>query len=128
MRNILSSSCLCDKFVVILPASPPFTLQNLVTVLHTGHMQELSQEQASHMINLGKYLGIKLSKVDNENLDLVDEHEAETSRHDNDTQKIKTTTQSKIGCHALSFPMSRAHRDQSSKKIDEVMTGFLGRV
>ena len=107
MKNILASSCLCDKSVVILPASPPFTLQNLVTVLHTGHMRELSQEQASHVINLGKYLGIKLSKADNENLEVVDDLEAETSRDGNDRLKIKTTTRSKNGYLDLSFPMMK---------------------
>ena len=59
MKHIFSSFSLSDEIVIILPASPPFTLQNLVTLMHTGYMQELTQEQSSHVINLGKCLGIE---------------------------------------------------------------------
>ena len=52
--DILSSSCICDYNVLVLPASPPSTLRNLVTLLHTGNIKGLSKEQACDVIELAK--------------------------------------------------------------------------
>ena len=90
-------------------------------------MRELSQEEASHVINLGKYLGIRISKADKDNLELANNHETDIT-NDNDKLKIKTTTLSKKGCLDLSFPKSRTTRDHSCMEIDQILTGFLGRV
>ena len=54
LSDILSSSCVCDKNVLILPASPPSTLGNLVTLLYAGHITGLSRGQACHVSELAK--------------------------------------------------------------------------
>ena len=128
VKKMLSSFSLSDKIVIILPASPPATLQNLVTVMYTGHMQELTQEQSGHVINLGNYLGMKISEGDNIGIEVEDNLEAESTVNDNDKLKIKTKTFNKHGLLALSFPQSRTQRDKSRNKIKEVLHGFPGRV
>ena len=128
MKHIFSSFSLSDEIVIILPASPPFTLQNLVTLMHTGYVRELTQEQSSHVINLGKYLGIEISKGDTSVVEVEDKCEAETTNDNDNKLKIETKIFNKHGCLALTFPRSRTQRDQSKKEIDEVLAGFSGRV
>ena len=142
--DILSSSCLCETNVLILPASPPSTLENLVTMLYTGHNSTgLSRDQARHVIEIAKGLDldITIEVIDSDinNYDNIDadqdsslifctDSDADREEQNDQALRIKTTIVNKHGSLTLSFPESRSSRQASHMEINENMVGFHGRV
>ena len=116
--DILSSSCICDSSVLVLPASPPSTLRNFVALLHTGNIKGLSKEQACDVIELAKGFNLDISSELMAN-DLSSEENMVPDKSSfivpcddidldsNQKLKIKTTRVSKYGSLTLSFPECR---------------------
>ena len=113
------SSCL-------LKASPPSTLENLVTMLYTGHNSTgLSRDQARHVIEIAKGLDldITIEVIDSDinNYDNIDadqdsslifctDSDADREEQNDQALRIKTTIVNKHGSLTLSFPESRSSR------------------
>ena len=137
LSGLLSSSFCCENNAIILPASPPSTLDCLLNLLYTGNMSGMTKYQADQVIKIASYLDISVTigHADGKtNSDVLVSSVDEDSDKSNDADetlfiKTKTSTTSKHGSLNLSFPKCRSTRQKiSSSEVQANLTGFSGRV
>ena len=137
LSGLLSSSSCCENNVIILPTSPPSTLDCLLNLLYTGTMSGITKYQADQVIKIASYLDIRVTirHADGKtNSDVLVSSVDEDSDKSNDADetlfiKTKTSTTSKHGSLNLSFPKCRSTRQNiSSSEVQAKITGFSGRV
>ena len=66
LHDTLPSVCSCESNILILPSSPPSTLDNLVTLLYTGSISDISRYQAGQVVNLARVLDINITSEVND--------------------------------------------------------------
>ena len=66
LHNIISSSCLCQNNVFILPSSPPSTLPSILALIYTGSISGITKYQADQVIEMAKLLGISIQSIASE--------------------------------------------------------------
>ena len=139
ISSVIGEPCICQSNpIIILPPSPPTSLENLRTLFYTGLISNLSKYHARLVVDLAKQLGIDISitenKVDNTDSDAahIDTYSVfgEKSELRSTLLKIETfVSDIKSGDNVkLSFPKSRIKREASDTKIIEKLHGFEGRV
>ena len=137
----VGESCICHwNPTIILPLSPPRTLNKLATLLYTGQVPKLSEAQARHIAVLARHLGmntsIALEKADS----MSDESSLDQPEHGNSEDKASMQNHSELISSPLnleialsddvllSFPKSRIKRDVSKNIKTEYLSGFHRRV
>ena len=60
LRALFGDSCCSGPDIMILPSNPPTSLSSLVTLLYSGQISILLEEQARHISVLAKCIGIEL--------------------------------------------------------------------
>ena len=128
------ASCPYEANVLILPSSPQTTLDNLITLLYTGHISGLSENQARHVIKVAHVLGLNISHsikdvgLEQNSNNVVNENVQHNSIF-NQKLKVETNLRCKDEKLTLSFPDSRSNRDIADQiVIPEHMAGFEGRI
>ena len=145
ISSLLGEPCTCQANAsIVLPSSPPSTLESLVRLLYTGLVSNLSEDHAKQVCVLAKQIGIDLSIEEVEGLTTTQNEKLDNGHNDNrnntiDGQKtelgstllnIQTLVRNdKIGSTVrLCFPSSRIKRQTSENQTVEMLSGFKGRV
>ena len=146
MRSVIGEPCTCQSnHSVILPPSPPTTLDNLRTLLYTGHVASLSEYHARHVVILAKQMDIditmELKITENNERDKSDSAYSDRDYHNSvlgdesvELQSTLLITKTSVSDRKsgnlinLCFPKSRIERKASKNRIIEKLSGFEGRV
>ena len=129
LHDTLPSVCSCESNILILPSSPPSTLDNLVTLLYTGSISAISRYQAGQVVNLARVLDINITSEVNDDALHPSTISDENSENIKKELKLKSTMKNKFGSLSLTLPISRSNRQKlSSVDAHENMTGFQARL
>ena len=154
--NLLASASL-QSTVILMPSSPPSTLANLVTLLHSGFVAGLDRSQADHLTGLAIDLGILITiesvqrdstmnmtcdndsddrsviytgKCNEDNNVFPWDVDSDFEHNDDEEQcnkQLKVETHLREGLK-LSFPKCRLTRDLLNVNLGQKMDGFDGRI
>ena len=147
----LGELCICQSNpTIILPSSPPATLDSLLTLLYTGFVSNISSYHGRHVLELAKQMGLDINielmendEISRTDIDIacnVDDFDKQDTLLNEETFELRSTLlkietvviEEKSGDHVdLNFPKSRIKREarEASKNIKiEKLSGFDRRV
>ena len=143
ISSVLGELCTClSNPAIILPPSPPTTLNSLKTLLYTGIISCISEHHCNHVLEMSKHLGLDISiklveNDENGDSDVGHDEVDNDSVLDVDPVQLGSTllrietivSDQKCGdCVNLCFPKSRIKREASKDEFMETLSGFEGRV
>ena len=151
INSWLGELCICQSnTTIILPHSPPATLDSLLTLLYTGVVSNISSDHGSQVLELAKQMGldIRMERVENDVINKTDQKDTHIGCTQDDIEKqdtflneqtfglrstlLKTEAvviEEKRGVNVdFSFPKSRIKREASRNITYVRLSGFEGRV
>ena len=153
LRALFGDSCCSGPDIMILPSNPPTSLSSLVTLLYSGQISILLEEQARHISVLAKCIGIELisdcdrAKVkeagDIGDISVSDDSDDDDCGHDDNQSVLIEEPQVKSSkltldtfiCDkksgngfSLHFPKSRVKRGKAKNVVKDGLTEFEKRV